>query len=376
MSNFIEEYKRGRRGVNVGLPLGPGLEELTGAINGLQGGMIYTVASAPKVGKSTLVDYGFLVQAWLAATARGVPIRFVYYSFEIDRVSKEFDLVAMFLRLDHGLTRVEMPWGGSVPVSGGYLRGRVSAPGGGPLPIPDRVFELVKGVYARRVVPLFGEYAADGSRLREGACDVVERKGTVEDIGLGLQERLARFGTFRRGAAGLGYDRVDERQMVVIIIDHLRRVLPARGATMKQTIDGLLEREVELRNACGATFVNVIHMNRDLAAPGNLRLYSDRIFPTPENIKDSGNASEDSDYVLTMFNPNDDRYNLGKFFGHRIRGKRRERLYPELRSIHLVESRHTDYPRHILVNMDGAQKTFHPFVPMAGIDGEDGTGDD
>ena len=51
MSNFIEEFKKGQSGSNKGLPMGPGLEPITKAINGLQRKMMYTIASSPKVGK-------------------------------------------------------------------------------------------------------------------------------------------------------------------------------------------------------------------------------------------------------------------------------------------------------------------------------------
>lgn len=49
MSNFIVEFKKGKSGYNKGLPLGPGLKTITRAINGIQRGMMYGIASAPKV---------------------------------------------------------------------------------------------------------------------------------------------------------------------------------------------------------------------------------------------------------------------------------------------------------------------------------------
>ena len=49
MSNFIVEIKKGQRGGNRGLPLGPGLDAITKAINGVQKAMMIGVAAAPKV---------------------------------------------------------------------------------------------------------------------------------------------------------------------------------------------------------------------------------------------------------------------------------------------------------------------------------------
>lgn len=47
--NFIEVFKQGQKGQNKGLDLGPGLEAVSRAINGLQQRMIYGIAAAPKV---------------------------------------------------------------------------------------------------------------------------------------------------------------------------------------------------------------------------------------------------------------------------------------------------------------------------------------
>jgi len=79
---------------------------------------------------------------------------------------------------------------------------------------------------------------------------------------------------------------------------------------------------------------------------------------TIEVIKATGNLSEDCDYLLTMMNPNDDKYNLKKHFGMEIKDDSGNELYPNLRTIHLVESRHCKYPQHFKTNMIGAYKKF------------------
>jgi hypothetical protein len=73
------------------------------------------------------------------------------------------------------------------------------------------------------------------------------------------------------------------------------------------------------------------------------------------------NLSEDSNYIFTMFNPNDDRYNLNKHFGDIIRNTNGSLKYPNMRTVHLVESRHCEAPQHFRVNMLGGLKTFKQF---------------
>ena len=60
--NFIEAYTQGQKGANKGLPMGPGLSAVSQAINDIQRAKIYTIAAAPKGGKSTFADVGFVIE--------------------------------------------------------------------------------------------------------------------------------------------------------------------------------------------------------------------------------------------------------------------------------------------------------------------------
>ena len=100
--NFIEEYKKGQKGGNKGLPMGPGLENVSKPINGVQRGRIYGVAAAPKAGKSTFVDYAFVVQPFLYAQEHNLDIEWIYFSFELSIILitlSLFSLIPIFLIL-------------------------------------------------------------------------------------------------------------------------------------------------------------------------------------------------------------------------------------------------------------------------------------
>jgi hypothetical protein len=70
------------------------------------------------------------------------------------------------------------------------------------------------------------------------------------------------------------------------------------------------------------------------------------------------NVAEDCDYLFTIFNPNDERYKLSKHFGEIIKDSKGNPLYPNLRTIHLVESRHCMFPQHFKTEMKGNVKSF------------------
>ena len=146
----------------------------------------------------------------------------------------------------------------------------------------------------------------------------------------------------------IGYKPKNPKKYTIIITDHIRKVKPESNFTLKQTIDKWISYQVWLRNICGFTFVNIVHTNRDLGDVDKLKFMKDEIYPTSDSVKDSGNLSEESDYVITLFNPSDDKYQITKHFNIPDVHK-----YPNLRSFHLVESRDTECPIHTHLNFVG-----------------------
>jgi len=351
VSNFMHEYEKGQAGGNRGLPM--------------------VIASAPKVGKSTLTDYSFLIQPYLHAVDRGLNVKWIYFSFEIDRVSKEFDFASHFIHSDYGISVVELPPGATVdgkrtvPLSSAYLRGRLMDDGGNVVRVRPEVENAMRLVYHNRISPLFGMYTPMGERLTEGFVDFVEERDNPTGIFNYLRDYAGRNGEFHTNAYGrvLGYTPADPTLHTIVITDHLRKLKPERSFNMKQVVDKYSEYQVELRNWCGFTFVNIIHTNRSLGAGENIRFYGSELYPTSENIKDTSNLSEDADHVITLFDPNDDRYRLEKHFDLRIRDAQGNVLWPNLRTVHLVESRHCESPKHFKTEMLGNVKAF---VPLGG----------
>ena len=131
MANFITEFNKGQKGSNKGLYMGEGLGNISKAINGIQRGMTYGIAAGPKVGKSTFVDYGFVIEPYLYALENKISANWIYFSFEMDRVAKEFDFMTYFIFKEYNIEIIELPTGVTVngeteiPLSSNYLRGRI-----------------------------------------------------------------------------------------------------------------------------------------------------------------------------------------------------------------------------------------------------------
>jgi hypothetical protein len=172
--NFIEEFKKGQQGYNFGLPMGH--QELEKALDGVQRQHIYTLASAPKVGKTAVVDYLFVLSPWLYSLEHPeIDIQWDYFSFEIDRVSKEFKFAAFFMAHDYGIYTFEYD-GNTYMMSPRYLRGKLKDENGNIIPVSSEHFEMIKEIYANRIVPLFGEWGKNSKQLKPGKIHFIEEK--------------------------------------------------------------------------------------------------------------------------------------------------------------------------------------------------------
>lgn len=367
--NFIEEYKKGQAGGNKGLPMGEGLMNVSKAINGVQKGRIYGIAAPPKAGKSTFTDYAFIIQPYLYAIEHNIPIEWIYFSFELDRISKEFDFATYFLYHDYGLRTIQLPEGvtkkgkNTIDLSPDYLRGRMQDDNGKIIKVDPVIFGYIKQIYEKRIVPLFGEYDSNGTQISKGYITFIEEKDNPTGIYKYLKrhaEKDGHFITAKYGSATriTGYKPYNPDKYTIIVTDHLRKLIPEKGWQMKQTVDKYIEYTVELRNWCNYTFAHIIHLNRGLTEVGRMKEFGDMLFPNSDDIKDTGNLAEDADFVFTVFNPNDQRYNLKKHFGVVIADSQGNPIFPNLRTIHLVESRHCEFPQHFKTNMYGGIKNF------------------
>lgn len=371
--NLIEEFKKGQSGGNKGLPMGPGLQKMSRAINGVQRARIYGVAAAAKAGKSTYVDYAFLIQPYLYAIQYQIPIEWIYFSFELDRISKEFDIAAFFLYHDFGIEKITLDEGvtytennvvkTTIDLSPNYLRGRLQDDNGNLIKVKPSIAEALKTVYETRIIPLFGEYDANGTQIRKGYIKFIDQKDNPTGIYKYLKkhaEKSGRFISYESGKVSRigGYVANNPDKYTIIIMDHLRKLINERGWQMKQTVDKMVEYMVELRNWCGYTFVPIIHTNRSMTDVDRMRHAGDELYPTSDDIKDTGNLAEDADYVFTVFNPNDERYRLSKHFGVPIKDSKGNPIFPNMRTFHLVESRHCIFPQHFKAEMLGHLKSF------------------
>lgn len=375
--SFIDEFEKGQQGKNLGLPLG--LDNLDFALNGLQRGQIIAIAAAPKVGKSQLALHSFLIHPYLYTQEVGIDTDFIFYSLEMDINQIRHRVAAYFFYHDYNL-KTFTHHGEEIPISSNYLLGKLedkhaseTLPSGRKKRVNIKVSEEHKNmlfqIHENRIVPMFGVYEGH-KRVRKGAIDLFVDRSDSNPTGirnhlLHYADLNGRFihepftklvdGKMQRFKRRVGYESNNPNKYTIIYIDHVRKVPIERGFTIKQNIDKLLEYQVELRNLCNFTFIDIIHLNRGMSNVDRMKYAKDQLFPIPDDIKDTGNISEEADTILTMMDPTDERYNLTKHFDVDIASN------PNYRSVHLVESRNTACPYHMKLNSIEGVGAYVPF---------------
>lgn len=90
-------------------------------------------------------------------------------------------------------------------------------------------------------------------------------------------------------------------QMVLPIIDHFGLTKVESGLSKKEAIDRVSEYFQVFRDLYGYSPVGVSQINRDLGSFMNKKIES--FEPTMDHIKESGRPAEDSDVVISLFQP-------------------------------------------------------------------------
>jgi len=279
-------------------------------------------------------------------------------------VKKEFDFASFFFFKDYGISEITHN-GETYLLSSRYLLGKLQDREGEVIPLTEEHKTILEDIYTNRIIPLFGEYNSKGIKLKEGVIQFMEDRDNPTGMRNTILEYARKNGefTFQEYEATedgkkvkknrlLGYVHKDKQKRTIIITDHIRKLKRERGYSMKENMDKWIEYSVELRNFCHYTFVHIVHLNRSISNIERLKFNGEYIYPTGEDVKDSGNLSEECDYLFTLFNPTDEKYGLTTHFGHQLHE------YPNYRSIHLVESRDTECPQHLAVQMYGNIKHF------------------
>lgn len=298
--DFIDDVDRGRLGFNRSLTTG--LLKLDKSIGGNQREIYILLGGNTGTGKTAFADSAFVINPYNAFIKQFVNEQYMehprinfrcfYYSFEVAKKKKIAKWVCYLMLVRYNMI---------IDIREVYSRKGTLA---------EEKYQLINScrdyiehmeeyvhIFDRPVNP-YGIYKqVEKYMLANGSMKTVVKmvKGTEMEF--------------------VQYIPNDPFEIVQVIVDHIGLLRPeGEYVTKKQIIDKDSENAIELRNIYGVSRVSISQFNRDLADIDRRRFAE--LSPQLEDFKNTGNASEDAEVVMTTFNPL--RYNLARYGGNNM----------------------------------------------------------
>lgn len=301
-NTFMHQVQRGRTGVNAGLA--NGLSLINKYIYGTQRGRYYLFGGDSGTGKTTLMDFMFVINAWHSAKKKGVKIVIYYCSFEISKLDKEARWVSLYIYAQTGKC-----------IPSDYILGRI--PG---VTLNEEDMLLVKSAYdsVQEIMRdiIFLEDAVHPTAVFESIItDHYEKHGEVKRSPVSEAEK-------KKGKKGriLGYNPRDPDMYTLLVIDHLGLTQSEMGLSLKGTIDKMSRYAVILRNMFQCTCVFIQQFSTDLLESKRSRIQNmtgkrkeAAVIPSRLDFGDSKAPYRDADVVFGIIKPS--HFDLDEFAG-------------------------------------------------------------
>lgn len=130
----------------------------------------------------------------------------------------------------------------------------------------------------------------------------------------------------------------------LVVIDHIARIFPTQGNTLKQEMDLTSKYLYSLKNRCGITPIVLQQLNRGIQSMD--RRKESMILPMTSDFKDSNSTIEDAEIVIAIFSPNKAKLNTHNGYDIKQLGDR-------FRSIVVLKSRYGESDVEDCIYYDG-----------------------
>lgn len=326
--NYIESlYQRidnGRLGKNIGISTG--LDKLDEVIGGIQKATYSLIFAGTSVGKTSFVLYTHIYKP-LRERLGDMNFRIVYYSLEMTAEVLLAKLLSLYIWENYG---------------------------------EDISFS---DILSRREI-LSEEHYAIVMDARDWLIQVMEHltifDKTLTSSGLyaNLKQYAKEHGEFVETDNSTRYEANRPDETVVVILDHIFLVRPSTGQTKKDAVDAASAFLIVFRNKCNYSPVVLQQLNRN--ASGVDRRKMEQQEPELQDLKGSGNTSEDCDLAIALFSPFRE-----KMTSHR--GYKIEQLRDAYRSAIILKNRYGEVDKLIAMNFFGKVGLFKQLPPADSI---------
>lgn len=304
-NSFIYQVQRGRLGHNVGLD--NGLKRINNYLYGTHKARYYLIGADSGVGKTTIADFMYILNAWHSAKKLGRRIKIFYCSFEISKLDKMARWCSYFIFQRYG-----------IELTTDYILGRIN----GKYLTPEH-FAMVQEGYRlvqeimKDVIML--EDAAHPTAIFEGIITThYEKVGKVQRTTVTAEER-------KKGKKGFitGYTADDSDDITLLAVDHMALIGTEMGLNLKGSMDKLSRYFVILRNMFGTTIIAIQQFSTDLLAAKREKAISASgsklsmmLSPQRLDFGDSKTTYRDADVVIGYVKPSE--FELSDFEGYNL----------------------------------------------------------
>ena len=319
IDDLFSEIERGRAGKNQGF--GMGLPKLEGVIDGVCASTYTLIFAGTGNGKSSFALYSYVYRPLMEHLDDG-KFKCTYFSLEMSAKTILARLLCLYIFDTYGicLSPKEI-----------FSRRKNYV-------LCDEYYNLIKECRpwlekVRKAVKIYDK-TCNASYLYKKLIAELRTTGKLEVVNSGEDVEIL-------------YEAFDPELIHNVVIDHIGLV---KAKDLKAEIDAVSRILVMLRNACGISPVVIMQINR---ASGDMERRKQGLNNlTLNDVKDSGNPTQDCEVAISIFNPH--REKLGSYAGYDIK-----KLEDNFRVITVQKARDGQSSVEIGVNFFGKMGYWH-----------------
>lgn len=294
--HILQRIDRGMQGQNYGLPTRvPLIDKYT---YGTHMGRYYLIGADSSVGKTTVTDFMYVLNAYQYAKQRGRKLHLFYYSFEISKEQKMLRWISYYVYILYGI---------SIPAD--YIDGKIEG-----MVLSQEHLKMVQyaTVYVEEMMNniIFVEDPVHPTKI---FSDLIEHH--FEKIGKVIRNKPQ--GDRKKGTI-IGWEPDDPQAITLVAIDHMALLALEQGFDTKQTMDLMSKYFVALRNLFNLTAVAVQQFNTDMTSYHRMMKKGDGLIaPQRIDFGDSRYTFRDADVVFGLIKPAI--YDVDAYCGYNIK---------------------------------------------------------
>ena len=309
---LLEAIDRGREGKSQGY--GIGLPKLEQIIDGVCRGVYYLIGGESGTGKSSLYLYSFIYRP-LGGHLNDDNLKISLFSLEMNADKILAKLLSTYIFETYG-KRLSLKQ--LLSASKGYI-------------LDDDSYQIVK-----ECIPWMKKV--------EEKLVIYDKNISANGIYSALLKELELAGTFKETDKRKIYIPNNPDLIHLVVVDHVARIFPTQGNTLKQEMDLTSKYLYSLKNRCGITPIVIQQLNRSIQSMD--RRKESMVLPLTSDFKDSNATIEDAEIVLAIFSPNKAKLTTHRSYDIKTLGDR-------FRSIVVLKSRYGEADVEDFVYYDG-----------------------